>query len=223
MNFIKNIEFMRQVACDFESPLLKDEMIFKMFDEDFIGHVKAEVQKLTPLCEFIDLAQSKNCTLADSVHKWLQMDAVPGTHQKWLKRDEMICKLPALISYSLHPKYKGELLPEKFKEQVKLAIFDNGRGEQRYDAFQNFLQGNGLYGDEDALKNSPEVYWELMTIMSPELAEMALDYLALPASTGPLERVFSMWAYIHNKTRNKLGSSTSEKLLSSYHFLKTNL
>ena len=59
----------------------------------------------------------------------------------------------------------------------------------------------GLYG---------EVYvMEVMEAESKVLNDFARKYMFLLSSTTSLERVFSMWSYIHDNSRNRLKKELS--------------
>lgn len=216
---------MRTVIESYQNPpsnLISDELIGKLFDDDFVSSVQQEIEKLSPICDFIDFAQRiLHTTLSEALDKWLSLPVIEGHHKAWLRRDAMMCKLPVLIAYTLHPKFKGEKLPSILKKQVNVTIYNNGKGEKAFSDLKKFLKGEAQYGDKDALNLNPEDYWELMQPFCEELSAIALKYSSLPSSTAPLERVFSMWSYVHSKSRNRLSAATSEKLLFIYHYYKT--
>ena len=209
---------MRLAAEATQQKHLSVSSIFSLWDADFIGKTNAEVCKLDPLCDYIDFVQSRECSLAEAVHKWLEMDFILGNFSKWEKGNTMICELPAILAYSLHPKFKGELLSPTQWVQVKSQIYR--KGEATYQEFESFIKEEKGFGDEFLKKTKPEIYWKTMKIEFPLIADIALTYLPLPASTASLERVFSMWSHVHSKTRNRLSSKTSEKLIFCYHSLK---
>jgi Protein of unknown function (DUF 659) len=117
-------------------------VIQNLNDDNFIEKVKKEVTTLDSLCEFIDCVQSRECSLADGIHKWLELPPIDGHHVDWLKRDKMICELPALLSYSFHPSYKGRLLSDQQKQIVKTHLYNNGRGEKLLSDFEKFSKGS---------------------------------------------------------------------------------
>jgi len=157
-----------------------------------------------------------------SIHFWLGIQPVERHHQNWLRRDQMICKLPGILSYALDPAYtKACRLSTTQLQNIKTFIYNHGRGEKALSDFDKFLAQDGLFGDKDLLELDAACYWELLSSEFPELSQIALDYVSLPASTASLERAFSMWSYVHNKIRNRLGLETSEKLLFCYHTLNT--
>jgi hypothetical protein len=69
------------------------------------------------------------------------MPVIEGHFSSWLKRDKMICEMPGLLAYSLHPSYKGTLLSNKQKQEVRTFIFNMGRGENLLNQFEAFLKG----------------------------------------------------------------------------------
>lgn len=120
-----------------------------------------DVDKLFPICRFIDTVQSRDCTLAEANHSWLQNNSIPRHHCDRLKRDKMICVLPALISYCLHPNIQGQLITQDQQLKVEVAIYDKGRGEQALEAYKKFQRKEGLYGDPDALMETYGNLWKL--------------------------------------------------------------
>lgn len=130
---------------------LTSDLINRLWDDELI---EKEVSKLDPVCCFIDTVQSRDCTLAVATHKWLQLEPIPRHHCNWLKQCDMICVLLAFIAYCLYPTMKGQLLNQHQKKKVELAIYNHGRSEQTFEAFKKFQQGQGLFGDTDALELS---------------------------------------------------------------------
>ena len=217
--FLDNLQQMRLVAEETQRKYLTERGIYMLWNIDLVEKVKKEVNTLNPLCEYIDYVQSNKCTLADAVHKWINTDLVLGHFIKWQKRDKMICDTTGLLAYALHPTYKGANLSNSQWDTVKNYIYR--RGETIYQQFEKFLQGDDGFGDEILLQTKPDVYWKTMQIQFPLISDIALSYMHLPAATADLERVFSMWSYVHNKTRNRLSSKTSENLIFIYHAIKT--
>lgn len=106
-------------------------------------------------------------------------------------------------------------------QTLQKFIYNNGRGEKALSDYEKFCSKEGLFGDEDFLSLDPANYWDLLQSDHAELSKIALQFVLLPASTASLERAFSMWSYVHNKIRNRLGLETSEKLLFCYHTINT--
>lgn len=217
--FVQNIPMMRTAAIKTQTTFLTRETIEELWDESFILNVEEEINNLNPICDYIDYAQSQDCSLADSVAKWIQIKPLLGHYKKWEKRDEMICDISSLISYCLHPKYKGKDLTNH--QNLKVKTWIHKHGEKVYSQYEKFLKNEGKFGAEYLQGFNPEYFWKLLTHEYPELGGIANLYVHLPASTASLERVFSMWAFVHNKNRNRLSKITSEKLIFLYFTLKT--
>ena len=218
--FLKNRSAMKTIVGEIQSQLLPEKVKLLIKSEEFFVKVSKEVEKLSPVCDFIDLSQSDDCTLSTALNKWLKMKPLKEHYAAWENRNKMICKLPALVAYSLDPKYKGILLNRDQTNKVNVAIYSNGKGENAYQQLENFRQSKGKLGCQKALNLPANMFWDLMKTSSPELSEIALKYTLLPSSTASLERTFSMWSYVHNKLRNRLSNDRSEKLIFIYHTLK---
>lgn len=220
--FLKNVAFMREVINSQVCQKLSEPTKIKINDDLFLDNVKTEVEKLNPICTFIDKVQSRECSLAEGIHCWLKLKKIKGKENSWIKRNMMVCSFPALIAYSLHPQLKGELLSPQQKNLVSTKMFNNGTNAELYDSYEDFVNCKGLYDNESFFKLNPELFWDLMSATSEELSIFALKYVSLPSSTASLERVFSQWAYVHDKSRNRLSADRSAKLLFCYHHLRTN-
>lgn len=156
-----------------------------------------------------------SCTLADSVNLWLQLDFILGHAGDWFRRSKMICDEPSMLAYTLYPVCRGSQLNEAQILKVKATIYKHG--DDIYSELEKFLSSSEYFGDTDIKALSPLSYWKMMKLNYPLISKIALAYVTLPSSTASLERVFSMWAYVHNKTRNSLSELLSEKLIFLHH------
>lgn len=141
-------------------------------------------------------------------------------------RTKQICTDPAILSYIFTPNLKGSRLGNTRMRDFK------GRFVLNYsfallEQLENYLDEKpGTIFARPELKNlatkagSAVAYWLSVRPTHPELAKLALDHVKLPASTAALERVFSMWKFVHSKLRNRLTPDRSEKLAFIYHTLK---
>lgn len=57
------------------------------------------------------------------------------------------------------------------------------------------------------------IYWKINAERFPVLSQMALDYMAIPASSSPVESIFSTAGHLMNKKRSRLRPETLECLL----------
>lgn len=69
---------------------------------------------------------------------------------------------------------------------------------------------------------SPKTFWHYAAELGHgNLAEFAMDFLKIPASTAQLERLFPNWGYVHSDIRNRLTNETSKKLVNIYFTLRS--
>ena len=59
----------------------------------------------------------------------------------------------------------------------------------------------------------PEVYWSKMSSIYPRLSKLARTLLSIPASSGSVERLFSVSGAIVRARRSRLTAKTVESLL----------
>ena len=89
----------------------------------------------------------------------------------------------------------------------KLTKYFNSGEELVTDEFRTYL-AEPLFDFSDskeALK-----YWERNKDTYPSLSRMAVDYCSIPASSAPVERLFSKCGHIHTKKRNRTSPSFLE-------------
>jgi hypothetical protein len=105
------------------------------------SQVEDEIKKLDPVCEFLNKVQSKNCTLGEGLHFWLELEEEYSYYEtSWKDRTRMMMTEPALFSYIFHPKYKGCKLSAKYKqfaESKLLRVFGPGTG---WDTFLDYME-----------------------------------------------------------------------------------
>lgn len=218
--FLKNLQHIRRVACDSNSDKITPVIKSKLFDDIFVESIKEEVEKLIPICKFIDFSQSSSCTLAESYDEWMKLKDVETLRVEWKKRDKKLAFLPALIGHSLHPGFKGRGLDKKKSNQVNQALLSI-LASDAVDDLISFREGKGSFGNPRLEKLNAQSYWKLMQNECPKLAEIAILYVSLPSSTASIERLFSMWKHVHDPTRNRLSKERSEKVAFLYHILNT--
>lgn len=198
---------------------ISDNLRDNLYCEKLTSNVQQQIILLNPICEFIDFVQAANCTLAEGVAKWLSLEPVKNFEKHHIIRTKMVLTKPGRIAYMLHPKFKGEKLDKDFmgtKFLIMKMLDIEGQNK-----FLEFMGGIGPVFGENILKSLNYIsYWNAVIEYCPGLGEIAKKYLSLPASTASLERIFSQWSFVHNKTRNRLASDKSEKLIHVYNSLK---
>lgn len=223
--FLENLPFMRLVVAEKpigETKAKKKERLAnnkQLNNLELIEKIDTAIINLKPICELIDTVQASACTLPEAVNEWLNMKPLDGHMDAYLKRDKMFCSTPALISYSLDPRFKGEKLNKKKKKQVDEALLSILRTQKDLDDLENFRQSKFSFGAESLKNLSPTEYWKILEMEYPKLAKIAMTYVSLPSSTASLERLFSMWKHVHSITRNRLSSENSEMLAFIYYSL----
>ena len=80
---------------------------------------------------------------------------------------------------------------------------------------------------EEARQVSSTVWWKSLTAskVSEDFIELAIRLVSAPASCAKVEnneRIFSTFAHIHNKVRNKLSVEKAQKLVYCYRILRGN-
>ena len=81
-----------------------------------------------------------------------------------------------------------------------------------------------MFSDTFLEKIDPCVWWlcikKTHKNVNPELSDLALRLLKLPASSASIERIFSNFGFIQTKLRNRLGLEKAAKLVTCYRELR---
>lgn len=111
----------------------------------------------------------------------------------------------------------------RHKDRVSLASFlgrnplENARNSFDLDEIDLYLSL-----PEEPFTTDPLVWWPKHAKQLPDLALMAQQYLAVPASSASVERLFSAAGRDFSKHRQGMNDSTLENLLWARSFLKNN-
>lgn len=233
-SFLANLSTMKTVtaACDAEAEIDKSAIRPKpsvsqlLFDFEFIDSVKELLQLLSPVAELTNKCQKSDCSVADALEEWMKLskncpEDLLGFLQYRCTKSNVI-NIVAMTANFFHPVYRGRILSENQLKEVKCYIFESLDG--------NTLESVRLFNDDDgvfgALKRkkiiSTKTYWHYAKEQGhKELAEYAMKFLKIPASTAQLERLFSNWAFVHDETRNRLSPEKSKKLTNIYFTLRS--
>lgn len=128
----------------------------------------------------------------------------------------------ALTANYLHPVYRGRNMDGNQLDVVDQFLLDSLESNG-LDSLQQFKLNEGIFETlrvKQIIK--PRTFWNLTERRHKELASLANKLLKIPASSAQLERLFSNWGHIHSLRRNRLHSTTSQKLLHTYYSLKLN-
>ena len=77
---------------------------------------------------------------------------------------------------------------------------------------------------EEARQVSSTVWWKSLTgsKVSEKFIELAIRLVSAPASSASIKRIFSTFAQVHNKVRNRLSVEKAQKLVYCYRILRGN-
>lgn len=117
-----------------------------------------------------------------------------------------------------------------FQDETLSPPSKRSKIEQDADDFFSFLpstpkrtrnpSGTGEQEVEEYLKEDtidrqadPLVFWKEQCFKYPILSELAAKYLAIPASSASVERLFSIAGKVFRPDRNRLNDNTFEQLM----------
>lgn len=197
-----------------------------LFDAGFIESVKNLISLLNPVAELTNFCQKSTSSAADAAEKWLQLCETDSSElrtftEKRMKKSKVLNTVTMTANY-FHPIYRGQKLNEEQKQNVERYIFDQLDADG-LESCRKFDKNEDLFASLNK-KNlvSPNTYWHYASELGhKELAQFAMKFLKIPASTAQLERLFSNWSYIHNDIRNRLSNETSKKLTNIYFTLRS--
>lgn len=89
------------------------------------------------------------------------------------------------------------------------------RNDNGYDELNNYLNSTQEPGTIDILE-----WWRSHESNYPTLARMAQDYLVIPATSAPVERLFSESGNVITSERNRLGSDVIRATMCLKSWLK---
>lgn len=205
MSLLDNISYMRIIAAENTYRKVEQDVAKLLFDDDFLEAVKQNLKLFDLVCEIINTCQKGDCTLADAVHLWLELD-IPTDNQeiknKLNSRRNQALNKYGLTCYYLHPSYNNDKLSKDQNDIINNFLFRNldADGIEEWDSFRN---NSGLFmqlKEKGVIK--PLVFWNMAEMKYPQLAKIALKLLKMPPSTAQIERLFSSWSYVHSSIRN---------------------
>lgn len=103
-------------------------------------------------------------------------------------------------------------------------IADSPREQQVLrEQFNAFIMKKGMFAlppvQLDAFTMEPIEWWVSYGSETPDLAEVAKKVLSQPISSSSAERIWSTFSHIHNTKRNRMNTTTADKLV----FIHSNL
>lgn len=221
---LENLVRIREIVNSGVSEI-KEDVIQLINDETFEHQLIDFLIFFDPICALINECQKLSCSLANSVELWLKLN-IPTQHQHHQQllesRLKKVIKPIGLAANFLHPTLRGQLFSnhEEYTNMARdfLIINLNPDGLKELEDYTN---KSGIFSlIYKKINDSSITFWETAKIFSPNLAQLALRLLKIPASTAQLERLFSNWAYVHNSIRNRLSPERSKMLINIYFSLR---
>lgn len=217
--FVKNFDHFHEVINNSSVQEVPEEIRQVLESPNILREALEEIKLQSPLCTFIDKSQKQESSLGEMVEDWIKIKVPDKFQKKKEKRDQMVFSEAGLTANVLNNYLKGSSLSHDQLASVVSLIRKKLRGTTEFDAFMRYMSSEREFSN--VLLNSlpPMQFWESFKDLFPNLSEIGLLYCSLPASTASLERSFSQWGYVHNKSRNRLGADRSKKLFFIYHLL----
>ena len=106
------------------------------------------------------------------------------------------------------PPSKAEEPKSLFRHLKSAESYAQVVRSEENDEIKRYLGGRVEGLDEDPLK-----FWSLNATMFPTLSKLARIYLGIPASSGSVERMFSISGALQRSRRARLSWVTIEKIL----------
>lgn len=189
-------------------------------DKNFRIKLKSSIRTLSPICKLINACQDPSKNIADGTEMWLNLrNDNPEITEEILKR---ILKAISEVGYAanlMHHIYQGKNMDDdqKFVAERFLQSNLNQKGKNELENFLRSRQEDDLYTEKC---EKPIFYWRVKELRYPNLAKFCIKLFLFPASTASIEGFFSLWTFVHNRYRNRLGSEKSSMLANLFHMLK---
>ncbi|CAB5204867.1 unnamed protein product [Rhizophagus irregularis] len=127
------------------------------------------------------------------------------TQQKW--EQEYIDASLKIIKETYNNNYKNTFQnTDSLVESVRndfFCIFELDNNDRDEDELEEYLRKPAV-----AFKTDPLQWWKTHEATYPHLANMARDFLAIPGTSVPVERIFSGGTDLITKRRSSLGRET---------------
>lgn len=220
--FTKNFDHIQLIAENSSDEEVSSNVKGILDQENLLLRIQNEIKLHNPICHIIDEAQKREGKLGDVLENWTKLK-LPDKHknQKAL-RDKMVYSEAGLLANVFHPKYKGSSLNLNQLAVVDDTVRKKLRNSSEFQIYWKYRANEDEFNELALIDLSPTEFWTTFLHHCPVVSTLALTYTSLPASTALLERSFSQWSYVHNKTRNRLGGEKSKKLFFIYHALSLN-
>lgn len=99
-----------------------------IFDDDFINEVLNYIELFDPICKLINTCQDGECSVADAVDLWLNLNLPEKFQEKFevhlQERKAKAINVYGLAAFYLHPNYNNDSLSKYHKKQINLFFFE---------------------------------------------------------------------------------------------------
>lgn len=192
----------------------------------------------------LDRLQADDCYLAESVHIWLRMihdEKLESFHDLIKARMDACLEPFHYLAYMTDLRYTNEA-DDILSQEVKDSVFEwlddypgaSEAGWQGYllsfqlqDSTEQDTFPKHLFKTQSSARNFPgKKWWAIManSTTDDELVEFCKFIGGLhhcPASSASLERWFSTFGFVWDKTRNRLGADKAMKLVKMRRYFKS--
>lgn len=219
---LHNLPFLR-LMCDDIFLTIKNEIKLLVMDEDFAIQMKNYVLLFEPICKFINRCQDPEYTLAECTQYWMQLNLKEQDEESIAMLENRRKKAMWPVGFAanmLHPEFRGLALDDDQLKEGREFINQklNEVGLQEYECYNRDF---GFYRTLlQNCKQNPVRYWSILKLRFKTLATFAIKLMLMPASTAPIESLFSNWTFIHSPHRNKILFLKSCNMVDIYHSLK---
>lgn len=225
MNFLENLPVYKAICTTRDTDIEESVRATILVDNKFPATVQNEINKQDPVCAIIRESESKTSKLHEIVEMWLayRNDEQNGTHSDYTQSIiEMALSPIALTSFFVNPNSTKSLLKSNDKSVINGFLMDH-LDNTGLDELYNYTEKRRIFEKLYERKLKPLVFWKMATPECSQLATLAIKLLSIPSSNSQIERVFSNWASIHTKLRNRLTSDRSKKLIHMYYSFTTRI
>ena len=186
------------------------------------------LQRLKPIAVALDKVQRDDCTIADAVNIWKQLETdlpleTRDSKQKFKKRIQQALSAHHFLANVMHPSFRGQSLTDKEAESaIELAatqheaiVPDLIKLKAQSLPFTKYMFADNV------IKGVKPVDWWLSQAdrIHPETVSVAKQLLTATSSSAGVKRVFSSFGLVHSRLRNRLGVAKAGKLVFLFKLL----
>lgn len=209
-----------------------DKLVFSLIlSENLKKTVLDQIKLQDDICAIINKCQEKDTNLSKAAEMWLDLKIPSGITQnlksKYTERKNMALTKITLSAYFLDPFTDNNKITKEQEEAVKQFLDSSYENTVMMEPtgilreLEILMKGNDIIETIKSRVDNATDFWTFISGSGQmsELSKIALKLYKIPASSAQLERVFSMWNHIHNKSRNRLTFERSRKLMHIYYHM----